>query len=105
MPILAATDAPDPWRQAAFAGVCLLVGLGFGIGLRLFRPRRVDTPDRVPPRASALQLVAVMGVGLIVWYGVPLTYFSYKQAQSAARQGPQATIEPSKLSASELAFL
>ena len=103
MPILAATDAPDPWTHAVFAGVCLLVGLG--IGLRLFRPRRVDTPDRVPPRASALPLVAVMGVGLFIWYGVPLTYFSYKQAQSAAREGPQATIDPSKLSASELAFL
>ena len=105
MAILAATPPPDPRWEAIFAAACLLVGVGLAAGLRLFRPRRVDSPDRLPPRASVWPLVAVMGAGLFSWYVIPVTYFAVRQAALMAREGPDARIDPAHLSAADLAFV
>jgi membrane protease YdiL (CAAX protease family) len=105
MPILAATPTPDPRTEAIFATGCLLVGLAFGLALRLVRPARVSSPDRVPSTVSAWPLVAVLGVGLLCWYVIPVTYFSIQQARLMARHGPEARIDPAHLSVSDLAFL
>jgi membrane protease YdiL (CAAX protease family) len=105
MAILAATPPPDPRWEAIFAAACLLVGLGLVAGLRLFRPRKLDSPDRLPPRVSAWPLVAVMGAGLFFWYAIPVTYFGARQAALMAREGPDARIDPAHLSATDLAFV
>ena len=105
MPILAVTPTPDPRTEAIVAAGCLLVGLAFGLALRLLRPARVSSPDRLPPRVSVWPLVAVLGVGLCCWYVIPLTYFSIKQVRLMDREGPQARVDPAHLSAADLAFL
>ena len=105
MPILAVTPTPDPRTEAIFAAGCLLVGLAFGLALRMLRPARVSSPDRLPPGVSVWPLVAVLGLGLCCWYVIPLTYFSIKQVRLIDREGPQARLDPSHLSAADLAFL
>jgi membrane protease YdiL (CAAX protease family) len=105
MPILAATPTPDPRAEAIFAAGCLLVGLAFAAVLRLLRPSRVTSPDRVPPGVSVWPLVAVLGAGLFFWYVIPVTYFTVKQARLMAKEGPEARIDPTRLTAGDLAFI
>jgi membrane protease YdiL (CAAX protease family) len=108
MSILAAAPAGNPENlrgEILFAAVCLVIGLGSAVGLRLWRPAPAQWPERLAWRSSAWPLVAVLGAGLFCWFVLPIGFFTYKQAKLIARDGPGARLDPTAMSATDLAFL
>ena len=105
MSILARAAEGNPRGEVVFAAVCFAVALGAAAGLRLWRPARVESPERVPPDRSAWPLVVVLVAAVFCWWTISEAFVTYKHAALIAREGPEAKLDVSKFSPREMAFL
>jgi membrane protease YdiL (CAAX protease family) len=92
--------------EAAFAAVCLTVGVPGTV--YLCRKRPFDPATRLPPGESARLLVVALAMGLFVWLAVPMAYVAWrgpalKEGGPVATQpGQPATRESTSVPAREL---
>ena len=106
MSILAAAPAPNPRGEIVFAVICLAFGLAAAAALRRWRRGAGGAwRERVGSRTSPWPLVAVMGAGLVCWFALPIGFFTYRQAQLIAQEGPDAKLDVENMPARDLAFL
>ena len=82
MSILAAGEAENLRAQLLWALAFLLIGAA--AGARLFRPGRVNLPERLPPHGSPWPMFVALLLGLGIWLMVPTAYYSLRGGRPAA---------------------
>jgi membrane protease YdiL (CAAX protease family) len=83
----------------------VLLTVAAGLAALLFRPRRVNLPDRVPPESSVWPVALLCLVLIVLVLLVQTMYLSFLQATLIAREGPEAKLDLKNLSSADVAFL